>query len=177
MKKIATFALIILALSALAIGFYGLPQAHVPRHLQHDMTLAHGLFIKNCTRCHPAQQALTRRAYQDWLVGITIRHGEARGWIPEEEAIEIFHHLVVQLEADFAIMVEEDSFPVTSSWQKKFSFYSGILSILLIATTFLFGHSQTLRTRWFMGHKFFAISTLCFAIIHGGFNLFVTFFR
>ncbi len=138
-------------------------------YLKHNKKEAQRLFVKDCTRCHSAKVALSRRTYQDWLAGITERHGKSAGWIPEKDAKKIFFHLIVHLEPELKQLVAGKNVVVQKNWALLTCTISGILTILLFFLTYLFAHSKKLREKWFKGHKTFAKITLLIAIFHGGF--------
>ncbi len=153
---------------------YALPK-DTANYLKHSKKEAQRLFEKDCTRCHSAKTALSRRTYQDWLAGITERHGKSAGWIPEKDAKKIFFHLIVHLEPELKQLVTGKNVVVQKNWTLLLCTISGILTFVLLILTYLFAHNKKLRKKWFKGHRTFAKITLLVAIFHGGlcFYLFV----
>ncbi len=151
------------------MGVRGAAYALVPESLRHDIVAAEKLFEKRCTECHSIDTALSSRAYLDWLAGISQRHGKGSGWIPDEDARQIFLHLVVHLEPQFQRTVQAKRVEPKENWKILICLISGFGTIALLITTLILGHSKTLRRKWFKGHGFFATATLIAAIIHGGY--------
>jgi len=63
-------------------------------YLVHDSQMAEKLFKEKCTSCYSSNTALSRRAYQDWRLGITKRHGQSPNWLSDQEARTIFFILL-----------------------------------------------------------------------------------
>ena len=180
-KRIIIFTILLLAgfLLTLPRAFsaeksYTLPK-DTATYLKHNKKEAQKLFEKDCTRCHSAKTALSRRTYQDWLAGITARHGKSAGWIPEKNAKKIFFHLIVHLEPELKRLVAGKNVVVEKNWAILLCTISGILTFVLLILAYLFAHNKKLRKKWFKGHRHFAKATLLVALFHGGlcFYLFV----
>jgi hypothetical protein len=161
--------IILTILIGLTIGCHSVVHAHVPESLRHDIEDADQVFEKRCTRCHSLNTALSSRAYRDWLAGISERHEKGYDWIPDEEARLAFLHLIVHLEPHVKATVEAGTLKPKVNWEILICLISGFLTISLLATTLIFGHSKSLRRKWFKGHSYFAITTLISAIIHAGY--------
>jgi len=166
--------LLIQPATTMAADNYTLPRSTVT-YLEHNKKEAQKIFEKDCTRCHSAETALSRRTYQDWLLGITYRHGKSKGWLPEQDAKEIFFHLIVHLEPELKQLVAAKHLVIVKNWTILLCTISGLLTFLLLCLTLLFAHNQKLRRRWFGAHRNFAKATLVVALFHGGlcFYLFV----
>ena len=158
---------------AIFIGFvmalHSAAYAQVPESLKHDIVAAQKLFEKRCTECHSVDTALSSRAYRDWRLGISQRHGKGSDWISDEDARRIFLHLVVHLEPHLKTAVQAERVEPKANWEIIICLISGFVTISLLVTTLIFGHSKKLRRKWFKGHSYFAIMTLTSAIIHGGY--------
>jgi len=159
------FAAFIGLVMALHSGAYG----QVPEHLRHDIETADQIFKRRCTECHSADKALSSRASADWLLGISQRHGKSYDWISEQEARQIFLHLIVHLEPTVKAISAEKPLVTKADWRILICLGSGLVTILLLITTLCFGHSKNLRRKWFRGHSYFALITLISAIIHGSY--------
>jgi hypothetical protein len=172
--KATAFFLLLIVVSP-TMDMRGSASAQIPQHLRHDIEKADTIFHKTCTQCHSMETALSSRAYLDWLAGIAQRHGKGSGWIPEEDARQIFLHLIVHLEPQVKTAVQAKMVEPKMNWKILICLISGFGTIALLMTTLILGHSKTLRRKWFKGHGFFATATLIAAIIHGGycFYLFV----
>jgi len=155
------------------VGFHGAAYAHVPEYLQHDIESAQRSFERRCTECHSINTALSSRAYRDWLTGIAQRHGKGSGWIPEEEAKQIFLHLIVHLEPNLKTAVQAEMVEPEENWQILICLIGGFTTLALLITTLVFGHNKALRRRWFKGHSYFATATLIAAIIHGTYCFYI----
>lgn len=156
-----------------AVAFHGVAYAHIPEYLSHDMESAQQSFEKKCTQCHSINTALSNRAYRDWLTGISQRHGKGSGWIPDEDATQIFLHLITHLEPTLKTVVEAKRLEPKENWKILIGLISGFSTLTLLITTVFFAHNKTLRRRWFKGHRYFATAALIIAIIHGGYCLYV----
>lgn len=153
----------------LVMAIHGAAYAQVSESLEHDTAAAEKLFERRCTECHSIDTALSSRAYRDWRLGISQRHGKDAGWLSDEDARLIFLHLVVHLEPQIKTAVTAKQVEPKENWELLICLISGFLTISLLVTTLIFGHSKTLRRKWFKGHGYFAITTLISAIIHGGY--------
>ena len=151
---------------------YSLPK-ETATYLKHNKKEAQRLFEKDCTKCHSEETALSRRAHQDWLLGITYRHGKSKEWIPENEARKIFFHLIVHLEPELKEMVSKGNIIIVKNWSVLLCILSGILTLLLLITTFSIAYFKKLRVRWFKFHKKIAKVTIMVAIFHGGLCLYL----
>jgi len=151
------------------MGIRGSASAQIPHTLQHDIEKAEEIFQKTCTECHSMDTALSSRAYLDWLAGISQRHGKGSGWISDENAKEIFLHLIVHLEPQFQIDIQAKKIEPKENWRILICLISGFSTIALLIATLVLGHSKTLRRRWFKGHGYFATATLITAILHGSY--------
>ncbi len=176
-KKASLYLTVILLFTqstAMAAGNYTLPQSTIA-YLKHNRKEAERIFKKDCTKCHSAKTALSRRAYQDWLLGITYRHGKSKGWIPEKDAKKIFFHLIVHLEPEFKQLTGSKNIIVIKNWSILLCTITGISTFLLLCLTLLFAHNKFLRRKWFSAHRNFAKATFVIALFHGGlcFYLFV----
>ena len=161
--------IILTIIIGLTVGFHSAVYAEVPEHLRHDIVAAQESFEKRCTECHSVDTALSSRAYQDWRLGISQRHGKGSAWLSDEDSRRIFLHLVVHLEPQLKTAVQAKQVEPKKNWELLMCLISGFLTISLLVTTLIFGHSKTLRRKWFKGHGYFAITTLISAIIHGGY--------
>jgi len=166
--KAMAFFLLLIVVSP-TMDMRGSASAQIPQNLRHDMEKADKIFLKTCTKCHSMETALSSRAYLDWLAGISQRHGKGSGWIPEEDARQIFLHLVVHLEPQFQMTVQAKRVEPKENWKILIRLISGFGTIALLIATLILGHSKTLRRKWFKGHSYFATATLISAIIHGGY--------
>jgi hypothetical protein len=169
MTSARSIPLILSILLSSILWINALALAHVPVHLQHDILVAHEAFEKRCTKCHSMNTALSSRAYRDWLSGITQRHGKGSDWIPDEDARQIFLHLIVHLEPQFKTAVQAPRFEPKENWKILICLISGFSTLTLLIVTVVFGHNKVLRRKWFKGHSYFARATLIAAIIHGGY--------
>ena len=169
--KAITFFLLIVVSPIMDGG--GSASAQIPQALRHDIEKAGELFQKRCTECHSMETALSSRAYRDWLTGISDRHGKGYDWIPEEEAKLVFLHLLVHLEPQVKATIEAKRFEPKENWKILICLITGFMTIALLSTTLIFGHSKRLRRMWFKGHSYFAITTFVSAIIHGGYCSYV----
>ena len=143
--------------------------AQVPESLKHDIVVAEKLFEKKCTECHSVDTALSSRAYRDWRLGISQRHGKGSDWLSDEDARRIFLHLVVHLEPHLKTAVQAERVEPKENWKILICLISGFSTLALLITAVIFGHSKTLRRKWFKGHSYFATATLITAVIHGGY--------
>jgi hypothetical protein len=166
-KAMAFFVMLILVSPIMDVRDYA--SAQIPQHLRHDIEKAEELFQKRCTECHSMETALSSRAYLDWLAGISRRHGKRSDWISDENAKQIFLHLVVHLEPQFQRAVQAKRLELKMNWKILTGVISGFGTIALLIATLVFGHSKTLRRKWFKGHGFFATATLSAAIFHGSY--------
>jgi hypothetical protein len=175
MQEIKAKQCILTILMGVVFMFHGAAYAQLPEHLQHDIEAAQQAFEKRCIQCHSLDTALSSRAYRDWLTGIAQRHGKGSGWIPEEDAKQIFLHLIVHLEPQVKTAVQVKIMEPQTNWKILICLIGGFVTIALLIATLILGHSKTLRRRWFKGHSYFATATLIAAIIHGSycFYLFV----
>jgi hypothetical protein len=149
--------------------------AQLPEPLQHNMVAAEKLFEKRCTECHSIDTALSSRAYRDWRLGISQRHGKGPDWLSDKDARLIFLHLVVHLEPNLKTTLEAKRVKPKENWKILICLVSGFSTITLLIATFVLGHNRTLRRTWFKGHGYFATATLIAAVFHGSycFYLFV----
>ncbi len=168
---------LLLLLSALAMDAKASESTRIPEHLRHDIQEAEQLFRKRCTECHSMEAALSSRAYRDWRLGISHRHGKGSGWISDEEAELIFIHLVVHLEPNLEPDIQAKEMEPKENWKILICLITGFSTLALLVTTVIFGHNKKLRRKWFKGHGFFAVATLAAAIIHGGYCSYVFFFN
>jgi hypothetical protein len=166
--KVMAFFLLLIVVSP-TMDIRGSASAQIPQDLRHDIEKADKIFHKTCTECHSMDTALSSRAYLDWLAGISQRHGKGSGWIPDEDARQIFLHLIVHLEPKFKTAVQAKRVEPKENWKILICLISGFSTLALLITTVVFGHNKTLRRRWFKGHSYFATATLIAAIIHGGY--------
>ena len=169
MKTVKAITFLVFIVVSSIMGIRGAVSAQIPENLRHDIEEAEGLFQKRCTECHSMNTALSSRAYRDWLTGISGRHGKSYDWIPEEEAKLVFLHLLVHLEPQVKATIEAKGFKPKENWKILICLISGFVTISLLITTLIFGHSKKLRRKWFKGHSYFAIITLISAIIHGAY--------
>jgi hypothetical protein len=169
MTAVKSITFLVLMFVSPIMGIRGSVSAQIPEPLKHDMVAAERLFEKRCTECHSIDTALSSRAYRDWRLGISQRHGKDAGWLSDEDARLIFLHLVVHLEPQIKTAVKAKQVEPKENWELLICLISGFLTISLLVTTLIFGHSKTLRRKWFKGHGYFAITTLISAIIHGGY--------
>lgn len=177
MTTINSKKFILLVLISSIIGINNFASAHIPKHLEHDIPKAQQIFEKRCTECHSINKALSSRTYRDWLSGISQRHGKSYEWISEEEARQIFLHLLVHLEPEFKISIQAKRLELKENWKILFCLISGFITIALLITTLIFGHSKKLRKKWFKGHSYFAIATFISAIIHGSYCFYIFMLR
>jgi hypothetical protein len=161
--------IILSILMGMVFMFHDAAYAHVPEYLQHDIEAAQQAVEKRCAQCHSLDTALSSRAYRDWLAGIAQRHGKGLGWIPEEDAKQIFLHLIVHLEPKLKTAVQVKMIEPRENWKLLICLLSGLGTIGLLVVTLIFGHSKTLRRKWFKGHSYFAAATLFAAIFHGSY--------
>jgi hypothetical protein len=173
MQEAKTTQRILTILMGMIFLFYNAAHAQLPDYLQHDIEAAQQEFERRCTECHSLDTALSSRAYRDWLSGIAQRHGKGSGWIPEEDARQIFLHLIVHLEPNLKTAVQAEMIEPKENWKILICLISGLGTIFLLIVTLILGHSKTLRRKWFRGHTWFAAATLIAAIIHGGYCFFV----
>jgi len=173
MTFIKSMGFLLLAATCSTLSGTSAVNAHVPEALQHDIDKAQKVFQRRCTECHSLNTALSSRAYRDWLTGISQRHGKDYDWIPEGEAKLLFLHLVVHLEPQVKATIEAKRVEPEVNWKRLICLISGLATILLLATTFLFGHVRGLRRRWFKGHSYFATAALVSAILHGGYCTYI----
>ncbi len=172
-KAMTFFLLLIVASSIMDIRCSA--YAQLPEPLKHDIVAAEKLFEKRCTECHSVDTALSSRAYRDWRLGISQRHGKASDWLSDEDARRIFLHLVIHLEPHLKTTLQAKRVEPKKNWKILICLISGFSTIALLIATLALGHSKTLRRKWFKGHGFFATATLIAAIFHGSycFYLFV----
>jgi hypothetical protein len=169
MRGVLSRQRVLIILIGVVMAVHGTAYAQIPEPLRHDIGAAEKLFERRCTECHSIDTALSSRAYRDWRLGISQRHGKDAGWLSDEDARLIFLHLVVHLEPQIKTAVKAKQVEPKENWELLICLISGFLTISLLVTTLIFGHSKTLRRKWFKGHGYFAITTLISAIIHGGY--------
>jgi hypothetical protein len=169
MRAIRSAQIILASFIGLALALHSAAYGHVPEHLQHDIETADRIFKTRCTECHSIDTALSIRVSSDWLLGVSQRHGKSYDWISEQEARQIFLHLLVHLEPKVKTIIEEQPLVAKGDWRIFLCLVSGLVTILLLITTLFFGHSRNIRRKWFKGHSYFAVMTLIFAIIHGSY--------
>jgi hypothetical protein len=169
MRGVLSTEVVLAIFIGLVMAIHGAAYAQVSESLEHDTAAAEKLFERRCTECHSIDTALSSRAYRDWRLGISQRHGKDAGWLSDEDARLIFLHLVVHLEPQIKTAVQAERVEPKPNWEIIICLISGFVTISLLVTTLTFGHSKTLRRKWFKGHSYFAIMTLTSAIIHGGY--------
>ena len=151
------------------ISLHSAAYAQVPESLQHDTAAAEKLFEKKCTECHSMDTALSSRAYLDWRLGISHRHGEDASWLSDEDARLIFLHLIVHLEPQLKTPAQAKRIEPKENWKILICLIGGFTTLALLIATVVLGHKKALRRKWFKGHGYFAAATLIFAIIHGAY--------
>jgi hypothetical protein len=169
MRAIRSTEIILAAFIGLAMALHSAAYGQVPEHLRHDIERAEQSFERRCTECHSINTAVSSRAYRDWLAGISQRHGKGSSWIPDEDAKRIFLHLIVHLEPQFEAAIQAKRIEPKENWKILICLISGFSTLALLITTVVFGHSKTIRRKWFKGHGYFATATLIAAIIHGSY--------
>lgn len=135
-------------------------------YLKHSKKTAQKLFEEKCTQCHSAKQALSKRTYQDWKGGIAYRHGKSEDWLSDDEARNIFMHLVVHLEPEVTESVLSQSGIDKTNWRFILVYLIGILAYCSLLITFLIGSVKSLRRRFFRRHRFWASFTIAIASVH-----------
>ena len=95
------------------------------------------------------KKALTRRTYQDWKLGVAYRHGKPEDWLSDEEAHEIFMHLIVHVEPELKEVILKQSTFNLANWRFLLVYISGALAFLLFLGTFALGKFKALRRRYF----------------------------
>lgn len=166
--KAMAFLLLLIVVSPI-MCIRGSAYAQLSEPLKHDIVVAEKFFAKRCTECHSVDTALSSRAYRDWRLGISQRHGKASDWISDEDAKEIFFHLVIHLEPHLKTTLQAEKVEFKQNWKILICLISGFSTITLLITTLVLGHSKTLRRKWFKGHGYFATATLVAAIFHGSY--------
>jgi len=169
MTTVKVTEIILMVIIGLAVGFHSAAHAQVPEFLRHDVEKADQLFEMRCIECHSMQTALSSRAYRDWRLGISQRHGKGSSWISDDDARQIFLHLIVHLEPKFKNAVQAERVEPKENWKILICLISGFSTLALLIATVVFGHSKGLRRMWFKGHSYFAAATLIAATIHGGY--------
>ena len=169
MPAVKVTQIILIILMGLTVGFNSAAYAQLPEFLRHDIERAEQLFERRCTECHSINTALSSRAYRDWRLGISQRHGKGSDWISDEDARLIFLHLVVHLEPQFKTPAQAKRVEPKENWKIIISLISGFTTLALLIATVVLGHNKTLRRKWFKGHGYFATVTLIVAIIHGAY--------
>jgi hypothetical protein len=169
MRAVTSAEIILAGFIGLALALHSAAYGHVPEHLQHDIETANQIFKRRCTECHSIDTALSIRVSADWLLGVSQRHRKSYDWISEQEARQIFLHLLVHLEPKVKTIIVEKPLVTRGDWRILLCLVSGLVTILLLITTLLFGHSRNIRRKWFRGHSYFATMTLISAIIHGSY--------
>jgi hypothetical protein len=167
MRAIKVTQIILIILMGLAVGLNSVAYAQLPEALQHDIERAQQLFERRCTECHSLTTALSSRAYRDWRLGISQRHGKGADWISDDDARLLFLHLVVHLEPQFKTPARAKRVEPKENWKILISLMSGFTTLALLIATVVLGHNTTLRRKWFKGHSYFATATLIAAILHG----------
>jgi len=173
MRFITLTRVLLTILIGSVVGFHSAAYAQIPQTLRHDIEKADTIFQKTCTGCHSTDTALSSRAYLDWLGGISQRHGKDSGWIPDEDARQVFLHLLVHLEPEFQRTVQAKRVEPEENWKILICLISGFSTLVLLVVTVFFGHNRALRKRWFKGHRYFATATLIAAIIHGTYCFYI----
>ena len=151
------------------MAIHGAAYAQVSESLEHDTAAAEKLFERRCTECHSIDTALSSRAYRDWRLGISQRHGKDAGWLSDEDARLIFLHLVVHLEPQIKTAVQAKRIEPKENWKILICLVGGFTTLALLIATIVLGHNKALRRKWFKGHRYFATATLIVAIIHGAY--------
>jgi hypothetical protein len=169
MRGVLAAQVVLIIFAGVVVALQSDAYAQVPESLQHDVEAAEKLFERKCTECHSVRTALSSRAYRDWRLGISQRHGRDAGWLSDEEAQRIFLHLVVHLEPQFKTAVQAETVEPKENWKILICLISGFTTLTLLIATVILGHSTTLRRKWFKGHSYFATATLVAAVIHGGY--------
>jgi hypothetical protein len=167
MLAVKATEIILIILMGLTVGFDSAAYAQLPEFLRHDTVRAEKLFETRCTECHSIDTALSSRAYRDWRLGISQRHGKGAGWLSDEDARKIFLHLIVHLEPELKTAVQAEMVEPKENWTILICLISGFSTLALLIATVIFGHNKALRKKWFKGHSWFATATLIAAIIHG----------
>jgi hypothetical protein len=153
----------------LVMAIHSAAYAQLPESLEHDIVAAEKLFESRCTECHSIETALSSRAYRDWRLGISQRHGKDAGWLSDEDAKLIFLHLVVHLEPQIKTAVQAKRIEPKENWKIIACLIGGFSTLALLITTIVLGHNKSLRRKWFKGHRYFATATLVVAVIHGAY--------
>ncbi len=142
------------------------------KYLKHDPKIAEKLFEAKCTRCHSKEKALSRRTFQDWKLGITLRHKQPKNWLSDQEAKIIFLHMVVHLEPEITEIAFQKSIS-KPNWRFILIYLSGGLAFTFLGLTFLVGKFKTLRRRFFKRHRTLAHIGIFFAVFHISYILYL----
>jgi hypothetical protein len=153
----------------LVMAIHSAAYAQLPESLEHDIVAAEKLFERRCTECHSIETALSSRAYRDWRLGISQRHGKGADWLSDKDARLIFLHLVLHLEPQIKTAVQAKRIEPKEDWKNLICLVGGFSTLALLITTVVLGHNKPLRRKWFKGHRYFAMATLVVAIIHGAY--------
>jgi hypothetical protein len=169
MRGFLSTQVVLIILIALGMALHSAAYAQLPESLEHDRVAAEKLFEKRCTECHSIDTALSSRAYRDWRLGISQRHGKGADWLSEQDARLIFLHLVIHLEPHIKAAVQAKRIEPKENWKKLICLVGGFTTLALLVATIVLGHNKALRRKWFKGHRYFATATLVVAIIHGAY--------
>jgi hypothetical protein len=173
MRGFLSMEVVVIILIGLVMAIHSPAYAQLPKSLKHDAVAAEKLFEKRCTECHSIDTALSSRAYRDWRLGISQRHGKGADWLSDKDARLIFLHLVVHLEPQIKAAVQAKRIEPKEHWKILICLVGGFSTLALLIATVVLGHNKALRRKWFKGHRYFATATLVVAIIHGAYCFYV----
>ena len=143
-------------------------------YIEHDSKLAEKIFEKKCTQCHSKDKALSMRAYKIWKNGITYMHDKSPKWLNDKEARLIFLHMVIHLEPEIKkALLSEKSQKKSINWWIFFTYFTGIITIILMIITFSIAWNKKLRKKYFKKHKMFGQLTVIMSIIHGLYSFYI----
>jgi hypothetical protein len=169
MKGLLSTQGVLIIFILLVMAIHSAAYAQLPESLEHDIVAAEKLFERRCTECHSIETALSSRAYRDWRLGISERHGKDADWLSDKDARLIFLHLVIHLEPQIKTAVQAKRIKPKENWKIIICLIGGLSTLALLITTIVLGHNKSLRRKWFKGHRYFATATLVVAIIHGAY--------
>ncbi len=146
-------------------------------HLEHSPQKAQELFRKKCTGCHSAARALSRRTYLDWKDGIAYRHGKPDSWLSDDDARNLFLHLVVHLEPEVKEAALSQAGDSKTNWRFILTIAIGTLAYVSLLITFLIGSVKPLRRRFFRRHRRWAFFAIGIASVHALYVLYFFFLK
>ena len=142
-------------------------------YIEHDSKVAEKIFEKKCTQCHSKDKALSIRAYKIWKNGITYMHDKSPKWLSDKQSRLIFLHMVIHLEPEIKAAILNEKEKKEINWWIFFTYFTGIITIILMIMTFSIAWNKKLRKKYFKKHKMFGQLTVIMSIIHGLYSFYI----